>query len=291
MNRTGVLICGHGSRDPEAVGEFESVVVALRARLPDCAVAGGHLEFARPTIREGLALLTAGGARRILAVPAMLFAGSHVRKDLPREISRFMADNPGVDIRLGPDLSAEALLLAAAADRIAAVAPASRRESLLLVVGRGTGDPDANSSIAEVARRLAAKMGFGSTETAFSGIAQPRVPYALTRAAGLGFAHVVVFPFFLFAGVLVKRIYADTDAAAARFPSIRFDRAGWLGSHPAIIDALCDRAREWDTQQPATKCHHPLPSPPPPAGEGNRAGYPLPRKRGRVRVGVRPHRR
>jgi sirohydrochlorin ferrochelatase len=40
-------------------------------------------EFARPTIRDGLAALAERGARRIHAVPAMLFAASHVKNDLP----------------------------------------------------------------------------------------------------------------------------------------------------------------------------------------------------------------
>ena len=101
MTETAVLICGHGSRDPEASAEFELVVAALRARLPNFDFATGYLEFARPTIRDGLAALAAQGAQRILAIPGMLFAASHVKNDLPREMNSFMADNPGIEVRLG----------------------------------------------------------------------------------------------------------------------------------------------------------------------------------------------
>ena len=77
MSESAVLLCGHGSRDPEAIGEFEAAAAALRARLADLAPGGdfatGYLEFARPTIGEGLAGLAARGARRILAIPGMLF--------------------------------------------------------------------------------------------------------------------------------------------------------------------------------------------------------------------------
>ena len=58
-------------------------------------------------------------------------------------------------------------------------------------------------------------MGFGWAETAYSGVAHPRVDAALDRAARLGFRRIVVFPYFLFTGVLVKRIYAETDEVAA----------------------------------------------------------------------------
>ena len=95
MRQTGVLLCGHGSRDPEAIGEFELLAKALRSRLPGVDFATGYLEFARPTIRDGLAALAARGARRILAAPGMLFAASHVKNDLPWEVNSFAADNPG----------------------------------------------------------------------------------------------------------------------------------------------------------------------------------------------------
>src|SRR5260370_7722098 len=100
MTETAVLLCGHGSRDPEAVGEFELAAAALRPRLPEFDFATGYLEFARPNIRDGLALLAARGARRILAIPGMLFAASHVKNDLPRTMTTFVPHNPHTPPRL-----------------------------------------------------------------------------------------------------------------------------------------------------------------------------------------------
>src|SRR6516162_4357939 len=157
MTETAVLICGHGSRDPQAIAEFELLAEALRPRLPQFDFATGYLEFARPTIRDGLAELAARGARHILAIPGMLFAASHVKNDLPWEMNTFIADNPGIDVRMARDLAIDPRLLWAAAERITAVAPEpaiTRAETLLVVVGRGTNDPDANSNIAKLARML-----------------------------------------------------------------------------------------------------------------------------------------
>jgi sirohydrochlorin cobaltochelatase len=122
------------------------------------------------------------------------------------------------------------------------------------VVGRGTNDPDANSNIAKVARLLWEGMGFGWAESAFSGVAHPRVDAALGRAARLGFARVVVFPYFLFTGVLVKRIYAQSAATASRFPGIEFVNAPYLRAHPRVLDAVCERIEELDAGQPAMNC-------------------------------------
>jgi len=254
MTETAVLLCGHGSRDPDAIGEFEIAAAALRRRLAPQDFATGYLEFAQPTIQQGLADLMARGARRILAVPGMLFAASHVKNDLPWEMNSFMAANPGIDVRLGRDLAIDPKLLAAAAERIGAAVPEDRQDSVLVVVGRGTNDPDANSNIAKISRMLWEGMGFGWAETAYSGVAHPRVDAALDRAARLGFRRIVVFPYFLFTGVLVKRIYAQTDDAAVRFPAIEFIKAPYLRDHPRVIDAFVERVAEFAGGDPNMNC-------------------------------------
>ena len=93
---------------------------------------------------------------------------------------------------------------------------APRADTLLAVIGRGTSDPDANGNVAKVARMLWEGMGFGWAETGYSGVAEPRVDAALERASRLGFRRIVVFPYFLFTGVLVERIYEQTDAGRRR---------------------------------------------------------------------------
>src|ERR1700719_2802413 len=153
MSETAVLLCGHGSRDPEAIAEFELAAAALRSRLQHDFTTG-YLEFARPTIQEGLGRLMPRVAPKILAVRAMLFAASHVKNDLPWEMNSFMAANPGIEVRLGRDLAIDPKLLAAAAERLATVVPENRQDAVLVVVGRGTNDPDANSNIAKITRML-----------------------------------------------------------------------------------------------------------------------------------------
>jgi sirohydrochlorin cobaltochelatase len=245
----GIMVCGHGSRDEGAMVEFELVAAGLRQRLPDYPIETGYLEFARPVIREGLAALVGRGVRQILALPGMLFAASHVKNDLPWEINTFMAENPAVEIRFGRDLGIDAKLLGAARDRIAeaeAKAPniVERKDTLLVVVGRGTNDSDANSNIAKIARMLWEGMGFGWAEIAFSGVAFPRVDQGLERAAMLGFKRIIVFPYFLFTGILVNRIYDQTREVAARHPEIEFLEAPYLRDHPLVLDAFVERLRE-----------------------------------------------
>ena len=249
MSKIGVMVCGHGSRDIEAITEFQAVARGIAQRLPEFPADYGFLEFAKPIIRDGLDALRKQGVTRCLAVPGMLFAAGHAKDDIPSVLNKYQADNPGFRIEYGRDLAVDLKLLRAAADRIEqAERTVSRKvpraETLLLVVGRGTSDPDANSNISKVARMLWEGMGFGWTEVCYSGVAFPLVGPGLEHAARLGYKRIIVFPYFLFTGILVKRIYEITDQMAERHPEIEFLKAGYLNDHPLVLDAFAERVKE-----------------------------------------------
>jgi sirohydrochlorin cobaltochelatase len=238
------MVCGHGSRDIDAVAEFQRLVRHLASRLPEHPLECGFLEFARPILREGLDRLRGRGVDHVLAIPGMLFAAGHAKNDVPSVLNAYAAEH-GIRIDFGRDLGIDPKLLAAARDRIdAALATIKKRpleHTLLAVVGRGTSDPDANGNVAKVARMLWEGMGFGWAEVGYSGVAHPRVDALLERAARLGFRRIVVFPYFLFTGALVRRIYAQTDAVASRHPEIEFVKSGYLNDHPLVLDTFVER--------------------------------------------------
>jgi sirohydrochlorin cobaltochelatase len=245
MGKIGVMVCGHGSRDVDAVREFDRLVGGLADRFSEHPVERGFLEFARPTIQEGLARLQARGVDHVLAVPGMLFAAGHVKNDVPSVLNGYAAAHE-VRIQMARDLGIDPKLLRAASERIeSALATAGehvpREETLLAVIGRGTSDPDANGNVAKVARMLFEGMGVGWAEAGYSGVAHPRVDATLERASRLGFRRIVVFPYFLFTGVLVRRIYEQTDAVAARHPDIEFLKASYLSDHPLVLATFAER--------------------------------------------------
>jgi sirohydrochlorin cobaltochelatase len=249
MNKIGIMVCGHGSRDEDAIAEFARVSAGIAERLPQFPVRSGFLEFARPVIREGLDELRELGCRRILALPGMLFAAGHVKNDIPSVLNDFAARHRGLSIDYGRELAVEAKLLRAASERIAAAEAAAatkvaREDTLLMVVGRGTSDPDANSNIAKVARMLWEGMGFGWAEVCYSGVTFPLVGPGLEHAAKLGYRRIIVFPYFLFTGVLVKRIYRIADQMAPRHPEIEFLKADYLNDHPLVLDCFAERVEE-----------------------------------------------
>ena len=241
-----IMICGHGSRDKGAVSEFNQLAVRIKERLPDHMVESGFLEFATPVIGTGLDKLRDAGAKKIVCLPGMLFAAGHVKNDLPSEVNNYAAQNEGLEMVFAADLGIDARLLDAAKQRVeeALDDKVAREDTLLLVVGRGTNDSDANSNVAKVTRMLWEGLGVGWAETAYSGVAYPLVDQALARISKMGFKRVVVFPYFLFSGILVTRIYNWVDDAASAHSDMEFVKAKYLNDHPKVIDAFVARMEE-----------------------------------------------
>lgn len=250
--KTGIMVCGHGSRNQNAAREFATVAEGLRARYPDAPVEYGYLEFCNPVISDGLDRLRERGVTRVLAVPGMLFAAGHAKNDIPSVLNTYQAQNPGMVINYGRELGIDLKMIRAAGARIQEALDKANAEdgevalhdTLLMVVGRGSSDPDANSNVSKVMRMLWEGFGFGWGETCYSGVTFPLVGPGLTHAAKLGYKRVIVFPYFLFTGVLVKRIFSQTDEVAANHPDIQFVKASYLSDHPLVIDTFQDRVQE-----------------------------------------------
>ena len=243
------MVCGHGSRDTGAVEEFQAVAQGLKERLPQYETDFGFLEFATPVIRTGLDALRAKGIRKVLAVPGMLFAAGHAKNDIPSVLNAYQAQNPELEISYARELGIDLKLIRAAGERVEdalqkARDGVSREDTLLVVVGRGASDPDANSNVAKVTRMLWEGLGLGWAETAYSGVTFPLVEPGLEHATRLGYKRIVVFPYFLFTGILVQRIYHYTDIVAAKHPEIEFIKASYLNDHPLVLDAFAERVEE-----------------------------------------------
>ncbi len=248
-DKIGIMVCGHGSRDERAVSEFESIAKALKARWSHLPVEYGFLEFATPIIRTGLDKLKEQGVTRVLAVPGMLFAAGHAKNDIPSVLNTYQAQNPELTIRYGRELAIDLKMLAAAGDRVSQALEAAgdnipTSETLLVTVGRGASDPDANSNVAKVNRMLWEGLGFGWAEVAYSGVTFPLVEPSLEHCTRLGYKRIVVFPYFLFTGILVDRIYGYVDQVAKRHPDIEFIKAPYLNDHPKVMDTFAERVFE-----------------------------------------------
>jgi sirohydrochlorin cobaltochelatase len=239
-----LLIVGHGSRDPRGAGEFHELVSLVRDRAP-VPVEGGFIELSRPPISECVNRLRESGAREISAVPLMLLAAGHAKDDVPATLVREKMSHPDLDFHYGRALGIRPELLQLMDERISAVVPEEEKEeTAILVVGRGSSDPDANSDLAKMARLFFEGRPYPLVETAFVSLAPPSVPEALERCRRLGAPRAAVFSYFLFTGVLEERIREQSKDFAEDNPGVEVRYAGYFGPDARVAAVILERYRE-----------------------------------------------
>ena len=98
-----------------------------------------------------------------------------------------------------------------------------------------------------VARLIQTEIKFTCVETAYAGIAPPSVSGMLEHLAGQSYNRLIILPYFLFTGMLVKRLYDEIDLVAARYPATQFVKSAYLNNHPWVIDGFARRIIETNT--------------------------------------------
>jgi sirohydrochlorin cobaltochelatase len=266
---TPLLLVGHGTRDEAGVAEFARFAERLRARLP-VDVAGGFIELSPPPLTDAVAELYAAGHRRVAAVPLVLVAAGHAKGDMPAALARERQRHAGLTYAYGRPLGPHPTLLGLLEERLDAVLdPAGRADTAVLLVGRGSTDPDANAEVCKAARLLWEGRGLAMVEPAFVSLARPGVPEGLERCRRLGAERIVVLPYFLFPGVLPDRVAAEARA----FAGAEVRCAEVIGDCDGLADLVVERYAEalhGDIRMNCDSCVYRLPMP----GFEDRVGAP-----------------
>lgn len=250
----GILICGHGSRDPEGVRGFKELVALLKARYPSYMVDYGFLEFSHPVYAAAVERMYLAGVREILAIPAILFAGAHAKNDIPYEMNTLQRQYEGLTIRLGRHIGITPAILKLAQKLIlAAGGTGDLSDACLLVVGRGTSDPDANADIAKMTRMLWEGMGFGFATTAYIGVTKPLLQEALPIVNLLPYKRVIAVPVFLFTGILLKKIYGQLEEYRSQTDKEILYTSGFECDE-LLLETIDERIREVEFGRPEMNC-------------------------------------
>ena len=116
--RKGIILCGHGSRDPLWRQPIEAVAARLVAAQPGLPVICAYLELQQPDLGAAAAELVSTGVSQVTIVPMFLGTGKHAREDLPRQLERLQQAHGGVEFRLQGSVGEDPRVL----DLLAAIA-------------------------------------------------------------------------------------------------------------------------------------------------------------------------
>jgi sirohydrochlorin ferrochelatase len=112
-----------------------------------------------------------------------------------------------------------------------------------IVFAHGSSIESANQAVRDVAAEMARRGGLETVEAAFLEGGQPDLHAALESLAGR-VSRVVVVPYFLTLGLHLQRdlprLIREVQAA---HPGVTIEVTPPLDQHPAMVEALLDRAR------------------------------------------------
>lgn len=243
-----LLMIGHGTRDEvgrQSLLDFASAYQALDSSRP---VVPCFLELTGPTIQEGVDRCVAEGYTEISVLPVLLFAARHNKFDITNELDRARARHPQLKFHYGRHFGVTPGIVQLWLKRLAELDQPNwnRSETVLLFVGRGSSDPDANGDVCKLARILWEGSGYLTVETCFIGITHPRLEEGFRRAQLYQPKRIIVLPYFLFTGLLVKKIFDVTAQQQEQYPHISMTCLPEMGLHPQLFSVL--REREIETQ-------------------------------------------
>lgn len=240
-----ILFVGHGSRDEEGNEQVRQFVQHIRPQIDQTFyVYTCFLEFGVPSVMDGIAHCVERGATSVTVIPIILLPAGHSKLHIPAAIDEAKGRYPSVSFTYGRPLGIHEETFTILNDRLQEANVAIDEQTAVILLGRGGSDPDANSDLYKIARLFWERNKQAIVEPAFMGVTNPSLDEAVERCIKLGVKNIVVLPYFLFTGVLIKRLEKRVSEFQSAYPNISFVLAHYFGFHPSLQTIVLDRLQE-----------------------------------------------
>ncbi len=241
-----LLGVAHGSRDEASQAGVWDLLRAVAELRPGVKVAAAFLDNASPSVASALADLDGD----VTVVPLLLGAASHSKTDLAGSVQAGRLAHPGMTLRYARPLGAHPLVVQVLARRLA---EAEAQDLPVLLVAGGSLDPDANASVAAVARLLWEGRTYPSVDYAFVSATGPSVGLGLERLRAQGCSRVALSRYFLGPGYLPRQAVVQA-AAVEGIEVVVTDPLGAAVELAELVLQRFEEARAGDTRMNCDAC-------------------------------------
>ena len=209
-----LLLVAHGTRESEGPRVIERLAEATAEHLR-VPVSVGYVDVIGPTVAEALARID----RPVVAVPAFLAAGSHVRTDLPAQIAASGRADVTITAPLGPAPEITEALLTRLREA------GWRPGRPVRFAAAGSSDERALADVRDAAALLGDRCG--------RSLGPSYVTTALPATEDVCRADDFIAPYLLAPGLFHRRL-AGLPVTAVAEP---------IGAHPAVVELIGRRYR------------------------------------------------
>lgn len=238
-----VLYICHGSRVKEAVEQAVSFIESCKSEISAPIQEIGFLELAEPSIEVAFRSCIERGAKKITAVPVLLLAAAHAKEDIPKELSRLENLFPDVEVKLAEPFGVHSKLVNILIERITETEQEITDDSIVLLIGRGSSDPDIKVDLGKIAEMLKQSLRIKRVDTCYMAAASPSFEEGMKMASESGAKKIFVIPYLLFTGILMKKI-EKTIKIFHQNPQQNVILCNYLGYHPILMNILQARITE-----------------------------------------------
>lgn len=232
-----IYVC-HGSR----VAEGREQAVDFIKRFMNHGLASIQeycfLELAVPTIEEAFTRVINQGAKKIVVIPVLLLNAAHAKKDIPDEVKKAASRYPEVEVIYSSPIGVHEKMVELLVERIKETKDELNDNSMVLLVGRGSSDPDVKQDLNEIADLLKVNIGVRSVEACFLSVSSPSFDAGLKKAGAGNYEKVFIIPYLLFTGILMKHITRVIETHPFRD---KYVLCNSLGYHRCIEEILAEK--------------------------------------------------
>ncbi len=233
-----VVYIGHGSRRQEGNEQFIQFIQSVIKEIPIQKQEFAFLELVAPTIQQSLENIILQGARKILVVPVLLFAAAHYKRDIPDELNITLKRFANVNITITEPFGVHEKMIQLVQKRVQAAYGTSN--SAILLVGRGSSDPEPIEMLKQIRSKVEARMKV-PVRTAFLTAGKPRLEDMINQMS-IEFENTYVMPYLLFTGLLHEKIKRRISIENEKFylcGNLQFD----VLMSQALIERIQEKAK------------------------------------------------
>lgn len=253
MTEEVILLVAHGTQDlgNEGNREVEALTDLWRTRhsgipIQLCRIGHGPVLLSQG-LEQAVAELGDGGGH-LLVLPLVLNAAGHVKHDIPQAIAVARARHPGVEFRCGCHLGTTDQLLKALRYRLhqamVGLTMPDPRATGVVLLARGASDIEATGEVAKMAYWIYATTQHELVLPAFTDVSFPRLEQVVQLLDLLGTSQLIVLPYYLFSGRLIKRIERQVERLTKQYLNRVIVQADYIGVHEQLLDLLDLRLKQ-----------------------------------------------
>lgn len=237
-----VLYICHGSRVKEASDQAITFIKECMKESSYPIQEYSFLELSEPSIEEGFKACVAKGATTIYAVPVLLLTAAHAKVDIPEVLDELVKEFPAIQLHYGRPIGVHEKMAEIVAHKVKQSQSYKAKDALVLLVGRGSSDPDVKRDLREIGDMVESSLNGIKVEDCYLTAASPSFEDALLAANQSSYENIIVIPYLLFTGILMNMMKKTINSLSNA--EKKYELCSYLGYHPFISSILKDRIKE-----------------------------------------------